>query len=469
MKVLLIRPHEKAPNERGIYQKYIFSFPPLGIAYIGAILKKHGFNVELLDSLALNLTVKQIKEAIKKSKADIVGITAMTQTLPGVYYVGKIVKEILPNSLLIIGGPHMMTYPRETMTHEFFDVGVIGEGEHTMLEIVKKYSQNEDILDILGTVIRTGKNIKINAPRPFIQDLDQIPFPARELLPYKVYKSVDGLHPLTTMMTSRGCPYKCAMCHKGIWGNKLRFRSAENVVEEILLCVEKFKIKEIYMYDDTFTINKKRTLEICRQAREEKIDIRWDIVTRVNTVDRDIIEALHEAGCRKIRFGVESGEQRILDRMKKGITLEQARKAFKICHEIGMETHAYFMIGYPGETKSTVEKTINFAIELDPKWVSFNITVAYPGTELFKEATQYKSMNIDYWKRYTLGQFPGKYPYFLTDELTESVLKNYIKKANRRFYLRPRAILRRILDIRSIPEIKRQYRLLMEEIRKCSF
>lgn len=469
MKVLLIRHHEKAQDEKGRYPKVVFSFPPLGIAYIGAVLKGHGFDVEILDSLALNLTVKQTKDAIKKSNADIVGITAMTTTLPGVYDVGKITKETLPNSLVIIGGPHMMTYPKETMTHKFFDLGVIGEGELTMLEIAQKYSQNEDISDILGTIVRTGKDIKINPHRPFIQDLNQIPSPARDFLPNQAYKSVDGLYPLTTMMTSRGCPYKCAMCHKGIWGNKLRLRSAENVVGEIRECVERFKMKEIYMYDDTFTVNKKRTLEICRQIKEEKIDIRWDVVTRVDIVDREIIKVLHDAGCRKIRFGVESGDQRILDIMKKGITLEQARKAFKICNEMGMETHAYFMIGYPGETRSTIERTINFAVELNPKWASFNITTVYPGTELFRDAMQYKSINIDYWRKYSLGQFPGKYPYVITDELTEPVLKNYIKKANRRFYLRPRAILRRILDIRSSQEIKRHYYLFMDEIRKCSF
>lgn len=464
MKILLIHHHEKASNKKGVYEKNFGAFMPLGLGYLGAVLRDNDFKVELLDSYALNMTVKQTKQVIKQSKADIVGINAMTPTLPGAYEVAKITREVLLDSLIVIGGSHMATYPKETLTHPFLDIGVIGEGELTLLEIANKYNNGEPLTDIPGTVVKTEEEIRINPRRDFIDNLDELPFPARDLLPNDIYRSIDGTRPITSMMTSRGCPFRCAYCHKGIWGNKLRFRSAENVLEEFKECKEKFGIKEVYVYDDTFTVNKKRVMEICRKIIEEKIDIKWDINTRVDVVDREIIQALYDAGCRKIRFGVESGSQEILDAMKKGTNIGQIRKVFRICKEVGIETHAYYMIGYPGETKRMIEKTIDFAIELDSDWATFTITTAYPATELFDFAKEDSRIDENYWKEYTLGHMGKRYPIFINEELTEEVLRHYIKTANRKFYLRTSTVIKALKRIKSFSMITDYMRIGVNEV-----
>ena len=455
MKTLLIH-HDPNIAKR---KEDVVPYPPLGLASIAAVLRENNLDVEILDSCALNLNIREVKKAIEKSNADIIGVTCWTPALNSMYEITMIAKEVLPNSIVVVGGPHMSIYPKETMSYPFIDVGVIGEGEYTMLELVKKCSKSEDTENVLGTVIKIKNKVKMNEQRPLIKNIDELPLPARDLLPNDLYVDSNG-NKWTSMITIRGCPYKCAFCLKTFWDQKIRQRSANKVIEEMKECREKLGIKIIRVYDETFTLNKRRVIEICKGIIEEGLDIEWSVSSRVNIIDRDIIEALHKAGCNTIFFGVESGDQRILDLMKKGITLQQCRGAFKICKDVGMKTVAYFMIGYPGENKHTIEKTINFAKELYPDDVKFNITTAYPRTELYQLALKEGYIKGDYWEKRVqkdnlakdrFDQFM-RAPYCITDELTEDVLNYYLKKAYKKFYLRPSFIFKKLLNIRNFKQ-----------------
>jgi len=428
--------------------------PPLGLMYIASYLEKYtDHQIEIIDAQVEQLKYKELEEKIKQRNPDIVGLTAMTFTLIDVLKTAKIAKKISPNIKIILGGPHPTIYPEETARIKEVDFCIIGEGEKAIVKLIKNINNPEKLKQIKGIVFRDKKNVINTGQTDFIKNLDNLPFPARHLVPYKKYFwSLSPLAPITTMFTSRGCPYKCLFCDRPQFGKNFRARSAKNVVDEMEKC-QKMGIKEIFIYDDTFGVNRQRVLDICNEIVKRKLNIAWNIRTRVDTVGEEVLTKMKKAGCLRIHYGVEAGTQKILNVLRKGITLKMAEKAFKWTKKVGIETLGYFMIGSPTETKKDILQTIKFMKKLNPDYAHITITTPFPATDLYKMALEEKIVSHDVWRQFAKNPIPEFKPYFWEKELSQKELFSLLKKAYRSFYLRPNYIFKKILQLKSGREL----------------
>jgi len=426
---------------------------------VAAVLEENGHLVKILDLGALRFSENPLPMIIRQEKPDIVGITAMTPTINSAVRVAKKVKESNSDITVVLGGTHATILPEETLKNApEIDMIVRGEGEQTILELVKVLEENASNLDrVLGVTYREGASMRSNPARPPILELDELPFPAFHLLMVGKYR----LHPpfgrhsfAMPIITSRGCPYRCIFCSKSVCGKKYRSNSSGYVVDEIRLLTEKFGVKEIKFYDDVFTLDRKRVVSICMRLKEQGINIPWTCETRVNLVDSDLLGVMKDAGCYMIAYGVESGNQGVLSNLKKDITLEQAIKAFKSTHDAGIETVAYFMIGSPEETPETIRETIEFAKRLNPDFVQFSIAIPYPGTEFYSLAVE-EGYIPEKWDEYVYANLKSvDNPNFRTKTLSREELKAWNKKAYMSFYLRWRYILKRFRKMTSLDDLK---------------
>lgn len=440
MKILLIRSNglkfSYETNITGIY-------PPLGFAYIASVLRNAGYQVTILDNQILRLHNDFLKNEIKKIAPDVVLLSAMTPLWPELIMLGKLIKDVSPQIIIGVGGPHLTVYPRESLSNKDFDFGVYGEGEATILEVIRTIQEGKDLDGIKGSIFRKNGKIVINPPREAIDDLDSIPFPAIELLPYKKYFALPVRHPFFTMITSRGCPYTCKFCFQGYLG-RYRARSPENVLEEIEVLVNKYKVQEIVIFDETFAVEEERALKICELINKKRLNFKWDIRTRVDLLNKRVLKFLKSGNCHRIHLGIESGNQEILDKIGKGISVSEIKEKIELAKKFGFELRGYFMLAYPGETERSIHKTIQFAKSLPLDWASFTITIGLPGTEIYKEALKRKYFPIDYWSEYTKGNILNSKPYFIPENLKEKNLFALNRRAYLEFYLRPK-IIRNVL------------------------
>ncbi len=380
MKVALILPEWKIEN----------SYPPLGLAYIAAVLEKDGHDVKIFDlTLDHDRSLENKMDDIIKFSPDIIGISAMTHSYSNATKIALYLKTMTGASI-VFGGPHPTIMPEDVLKNEFVDFVIIGEGEETFSKICQNF-QRKDFKGIDGLCYKdNGKNV-IQYKNNFIQDLDKIPFPARNLLELDQYKLIDDRgNQMITIMSSRGCPYGCTYCYKGLFGKMYRQRSPKNIIDEIKYCIEKFGKRSFYFIDDLFTLNTKRVTELTRAIKDERLNIRWQCLARVNNATPEMFAQMRSAGCYEVHFGIESGNQNILNRVKKGITLQQVIDAVKYCKDAGIKTKGYFMIGMPGDTIYSINDTLNFAKELDLDDVMFSITTPFPGTELWDKIDKNK-------------------------------------------------------------------------------
>jgi len=451
MKVLLIRHHDIGNiNTRlpASLNKIQGLYPPLGLLYIAATLEKEGHQVQILDSQALNLTTQETKKEIRKAKPDIVGITAMTPTVKGAFEAARLSKEIYPDVPTVLGGVQLSLYSEATVSNQYVDFGINGEGEHVMIDLLKALNSGKDFSKITGLIYKENGKVKTNGFR-IVEDLDSLPFPARHLVRTGDYSCVIAKDPMTTLMTSRGCPYRCGFCFKGPTDTKLRFRSPKNVVDEIEECINKYKVKEIMFYDDTFTADRKHAMGICDEIIKRGIKISWETPTRVNCIDEELLKKMEEAGCIRLRLGVESGNDEILKIMRKGTNKEMVKKAFTMLRKTKIESFAYFIIGYVHENEQTIRDTINFAKELNSDWVMFTIATPLPQTPLFDEAVKLGYMDKDYWLDFMTNPNPERLKFFVKDA------DQWAKKAYKEFYFRPQVVLKKLKKLRSMDTFKK--------------
>jgi len=461
MKILLINPPlenmiKNAPT--AIIKGRDIGYPNLGLMYIASFLEKNSDNeVKIIDMQIEGLDYNGLEKKLVDEKPDIVGVPATSFTLLDALITCGITKKIDKEVITILGGRHGSIYPKETANLENVDFVVVGEGEYTCLELIEKIEKNKDLDKIKGIAFRKNDKTIFTGHRGWIKDLDKLPFPARHLTPYKKYKYALAKNKIfTTMMTSRGCPYNCSFCDRS-QGNIFRARSPKNVVDEIEDCVN-LEIKEIFIHDDTFTINKKRVIDICNDIIERKLDVDLTVRTRVNLVDEDIIKKLKRAGCERIQYGIESGNQKILNILRKGITLDQIRRAVKLAKKYDLDTLGDFMIGSPEETKKEILDTVNFAIELDLDYVLFNATTPYPRTDLYRMGIEIGLFN-DFWLDFAKNPRKEFKLSFWNEKLSNEDLDHMIKYAYKRFYKRPFYILKRTIKITSISELIEKIRI----------
>ncbi len=365
--------------------------PPLGLAYVAAALEKNDFQVEIFDNYLLERPIEEVKSEVKKRAPEIVGITCSSLTYSRCIETAKAVKEACPSCRVVVGGPHPSYMPQTMLEHSEIDYAVIGEGEQAMVQLatsIKKNAKEAAIAKIPGVACMIGGEIAKAAPE-FISDLDQVPPPARHLLPMRMYDralSYLTVKPVDTVSMLRGCPYNCAYCEtRELWGTACRAFSPQRVIDELKHMVEVYNSRGIYFVGDNFTINKKRTSQLCQLIKNNKIDLKWTCETRADLISKELLAEMKSAGCQTIFFGVESGSPRIQQKLNKDIDLQEVVKTFEICRQAGIQTATSFMLGIPGETVADMNATFNFAKTLKADWCMFNIYIACPGSKLYDE------------------------------------------------------------------------------------
>ena len=430
MRICLITP----PYNSAVKSVTGFSSPPLGLAYLASVLReKH--EVKIVDSNILEYNMNDVRRELKKFNPDAVGITSVTPSIPQAYEVARIAKEINENCKVVMGGPHVTFLPEQTLKEcKDIDIIVKGEGEVTVKELAESLEKGKSLKRVKGITFRKREKILNNEPRPFIQNIDEIPFPSRDLLPVEKYKSNGKRY--TTMITSRGCPFGCSFCSSSrLFGGYWRGRSPQNVLEELRIVYEDYKTKHIEFLDDTFTLDNKRAERICDGILKEKWDISWGASSRVDTITKKLAEKMKRAGCWILFLGIESGCQRILNMMGKRITVEQIKKAVKAIKEAKIKILGSFILGFPGETIRSISRTIKFAKSLDIDYAEFSILTPYPGTPIFYLAKKNKSLLTRNWSKYTAID-----PVMKIKGIAQKQLKSYLRKAYLHFYLRPKFI-----------------------------
>ena len=434
--ILLINPAPPPGSPWYIGQKV----PPLGLAYVAAALEKEGFLVEIVDNYLLEKPIEYVKQRVRILSPQVVGITCNSVSYKGCIETAKAVKEVLSSCKVVVGGPHPSYLPESMLQHQEVDYVVMGEGERAMAKLAAGLTKRENCSSnaaIPGVACMHEKKIIKTEPR-FISDLDQLPFPARHLLPMQLYdRKVEYLdaRPADLMNVVRGCPYNCAYCEiRKLWGQTCRSFSPHRVVEEIDHLINKHGSKGIYFIGDNFTIQKKHTVEICHLIKRQKLDILWACDARVDLVSRELLREMKDAGCRTIWFGVESGSPRILEKINKGITLQQIIHAFRLCKEEGIKIACSFMLGIPGETVNDMRATFKFVNRLDPDWCRFNIFIAVPGSSLYEEVLQ----------KGLYDRVEDFVVYVKTEDFNFESLLEIQRRFREKFNRSPKRILRRI-------------------------
>lgn len=440
MKILLIQP----PPRKIVNEDIVV--PPLGIAYLASVVKNHGYRVSIIDAFADSLDMSSLEARIKDLSPDLIGITGMTPVVDNALRTAIISRK--HTKYIVIGGPHVSVVGKKIF-EQFTDIdfAIQGEGENSFILLIDAIDRNKDIKDVPGLITRDFEN----QPAQVTNQLDDIPFPARELLPNDKYKYILSSGKVTTMFTSRGCPYNCIFCDKAVFGSKWRGRSASNVLDEIEHVVKDFKIKSIIFYDDLFTLKKERVEAICDGILSRKLEFEWKCEGRVNLIDKETLNLMKKAGCSMIAYGVESGNQKGLDFLKKGTTIEQIRRAFELTRKAGIKPMAYFILGIPVETFEDELRTIEFAKEIKPAYAQFSILSPTPGTKLYDDAIERG------WYREVNAKNPMdrdiKRPAIINENWDEYKLNKILKEAHRRFYLSPWYMGERLREVRSLKEL----------------
>jgi anaerobic magnesium-protoporphyrin IX monomethyl ester cyclase len=436
--------NQKYKKSKGYYVYY----PHLGISYIASVLLKSNFKVEILDSLVNHLTEEEIIKILKKKNPKIIGITVTTPTLPVVYSLVERIKENL-SSIVVVGGPHISFYPEMS----FFlkaDFGIAGEADYSFLQLANFLLREEGKKEnIKGLIWKENSKIFQNQ-KEIIENLDEIPFPARELLENQKYVNPVCSEKTTSIITTRGCPFSCLFCSRAVRERNYSERSVENVIEEIKEITEKFKIKYITFMDETFTYNQERAENIAREILKNNLKIKWAAQTRVNLVSLQLLKIFKEAGCVNLSFGVESGKEEIRKILKKPISYSEYKEFVEMCKKAGIETNAYYMLGHPNETLQDIKETINFAKRLDTDYASFNITNIFPGSPLYEEMRKKNLISENIWEEFTLGR--KELPVYLPEGVKRRELEKMIGVAFRSFYFRPKIIYRKFKKLKNFSD-----------------
>lgn len=456
-KVLLIFPPYSLKEEFSDLSEVGNMQPPLGVGYLGAVLEKAGFEVKIIDAPALGWGIKKIVSETKRFQPDFIGLSVSTVDFDKAVKLAKALKKS-QKAPIIIGGPHITALPEEAMKNSCFDIGVISEGEETMVELIRTLVKKGNLQKVDGLVFREGKKVVKTKSRQFIRDLDQLPFPARHLMPplsaYHPTPATYKQFPVGTMITSRGCPYQCSFCFRGVFGNKLRFRSPENVVAEMEILITQFGAKEIRLWDDTFNADPERVKTICRLMIKKGLKFPWTCLGRVDRADCQMLDLMKKTGCWQISYGIESGNEKILANLGKGITKKMAKKAIEATYQAGIQSFGFFILGLPGETEQTMAETIEFAKSLPLNAANFSIATPYPGTELWFLAKKRGFLKKIAFEKLVVN-LPQKL-YYVPEGLTAKTVQECEKKAYKEFYRHPRFILRQLGEIDSVPEFWRK-------------
>jgi anaerobic magnesium-protoporphyrin IX monomethyl ester cyclase len=465
MKVLLVNPPLTLHKLWGTFEKVANVIPPLGIGYIAAVAEKAGFDVEIIDGVPLQIPYPELERRIVAARPAVVGITSTILSARESAATAQRVKRRLPDALVIAGGPHITSCPELAMREPSYDCVALGEGEYTFLEVCQAVERgSSDLSRIKGLVYREGGEIRYSAPRGNIMDLDELPLPARHLFPplaaYKPLPASWRRWPPVHLFTSRGCPFACSFCDRSVVGKKFRAKSAPRVLEEIRECLERHGAREIRFFDDTFTIDRDRAMQVAEGILRRGWGFPWTVRTRVDMIDKEMLALFKRAGCWQILFGLESGDERMLRALDKGVSMEDNIRAMEWAEEVGMAVRADFIIGAPGETRETIRKTIDFAKRYKALEVAnFNLFTPFLGTEFGRVLREKGEVLHEDYEFYRVAIDPRHVKLsYVADGFTEKEIVGWVMRANREFYLRPSYILRQLRGVRSLQDVWRYFR-----------
>jgi anaerobic magnesium-protoporphyrin IX monomethyl ester cyclase len=432
----------------------------LGPLYLHSYLRKRNIPVLFKDPEAEGMSDDDIVAFVEEKNPIIVGITCNTSNYPQARRLATTVKNHFDDLLIILGGAHATAIPEIILQtdSDVFDYVCLGEGEETLHELYEALLGNNDPKNIAGLAFKSAGEIVITNPRGFIKDIDDIPFPSRDQIDVKRYTAQANLHQgkvTATLITSRGCPFKCDYCQsKYILGQRIRFHSADYVVAEIEELQRRYNIKYLAFADDVFTANRSRLAQIMEGIRSRDLDIRFWCMARADMLDDETIRLLKLGGMSSISIGVESGDEEILKDIGKRIKKEDVKRAFGLLKQHKVDAQAFFMIGFYNDTRESIAKTVNFALELDPDFATFGVMVPYPGTEVYEK--HYKDLidfsQPDVWKYFQalgggMAGFGGRY-------LTREDFNRLRAKAFRKFYLRPKKLVQLARKIEGMDQLK---------------
>lgn len=420
--------------------------PPTDLMYLAAIAEQQWFDAKIKDYSQGG----DYENDLKEFKPDYLVINIATPTLEHDLEAVKKAKDLNPNIITIAKGAAFLTLAEKIISeHDELDFGILGEAEKTLEEILQEKQKSE----ILGIYYKENGEVKFTGNRPFIEDLDSLPFPARHLVDNNIYRRPDNNKVQATIKVERGCPFHCFFClATPVSGAKVRRRSAENIVAEIRECVEKYNIRNFLFWADIFNLDRQWTIDLCQAIIDSGLKITWSANTRADTADLEMAKIMYKSGCRLVSIGVESGSQYMLEKMGKKITLDDVRKTVKIFKQAKIRIYNYFVIGLPWETEETIEETIKFAIELNSDFISFYTATPLPGSRFYDYAKEHNLFDKD-----TSFENAYFYPSVNTHHLTKDRVFELHKSAIKRFYLRPLYILKMLVRIRSFEEIKNYF------------
>ncbi len=419
---------------------------PIYLAYLVAIVRESGHQPIFLDAVIEELGIEEFARRVERIAPDLAVLECSTPSIDYDLETVSALKRRLESLKTVLIGSHPTVYHREIIgENPAVDAICRGEFDYTVRDLVRAEAAGQPWDGVEGLTWRDGESIRVNPERPPIEDLDRIPFPARDLVASPFYRqgTFRGKRP-TTVVTSRGCPFRCTYClwPSTLYGREFRARSAENVVDELEEAITRFGVDEVYFDDDSMALDRDRMLEICRLIVERDLKFEWIAQCRVDSMDGEVLRAMKRSGCRYIRFGVESGSPKMLKIMRKGITVERVMETFRLARQAGIRTQAFFLFGIPGETWETVAETIEFAKKLRPGSAQFAVAIPHPGTELFRTATERGWIHYDKWEDFSSCRGMLQTPEFPREAAEAARVKAY-----REFYFRPSYILQTALSI----------------------
>ncbi|MBF0192601.1 MAG: radical SAM protein [Magnetococcales bacterium] len=446
-------------NEPGnkTVMKHFGHMPNIQLLYVAAVLERLDVEIEYYDMVGMRIDEAELAVRLKKFDPQIIGLSVYTSHFHQAISYAGFFKTLLPNVKILFGGVHMAIFPLETLRYgPTVDFGCVGEAEMVLPEFIRRLHSNASLEGLPGLVWRDGEHIRFAGPAPKNLNLDATPFPARHRVPNEVYFNfISTYRNYTVFNSSRGCPYPCIFCESA--QTQWRSRSAENVVAEFELCYENFGIREVDIFDSSFTVEKQRVLEICRLLIAKGLHKKmvWNVRSTIKMMNDELLEALREAGCYRIFYGVESGNEEILKGLRKPVKLERAERIIKKTHDVGISTFGYFLIGAPGETLETARQTIDFAKRLPLDFAIFNTLIAFPETALYKQH-YLPHVQTDFWADYltqpkAVTDFMGR-PW---TEMADDEMGRLCHKAMNEFYFRPIQIWRALRSVRSLDQVKR--------------
>lgn len=456
MKVLLVDTpfsSDDIGGERELFAGVENVIPALGLAYLAAVAEQEGHAVRVFEGV-LGHGLGRLEELARQFQPQLVGIAATTPTFGNACRAAELLRSLLPDLTVVVGGSHPTAMPQLTAASGVFDYLVLGEGEQPFARLLRFLSDGTGTLDAIPglVVVREGVIVSSSAPS-VVEDLDSIPLPARHLLaPLAAYHPTPASLrrlPLAHIMSSRGCPSRCRFCDRAVFGDRVRERSVDNVMAEVEQVLG-LGAREIRFFDDTFTLNRARLLTLCQELRRLKPPLPWTCLTRVNCVDIELLEAMASAGCWQVLFGLESGDDRVLASLGKGTTVAQNRRAVELARQAGLRVRADFLVGSPHETPESLQATLDIACELEIDFAHFNKFVPFPGT-LFHDELLAQGHRFDFEASSTLDHDALVY---VPPALDAAEYQRFLDRSYRRFYFRPQYLLRRLMGLRTLTELQ---------------